>query len=284
MKKVMFGIIVVLISIIFSIPIAYSHPGRTDSSGGHHDNFDGGYYHYHNDGMPSHSYSGDHYRNDGRSSHSYSGGQQHFDENETGYNNHPYRSDFHQNGEWPPNKSKNDMETGNRIEVHDRDVIDFLKTRADRIGLTQVLRFITNPITKPVTNMYNAIDSTLQKKYNRSLDLILELSVAYAFIDIFAIWFYHKFFDNIFKDLFNFLQFVILCLPATNGILFCTRMVIVGRDDKEMPTELFIAFIGLIFCGLMVLSMKNFVVGRRIVQNNIAALRDKATKYTNSKY
>lgn len=266
MKKVIFGIIVVLISIIFSIPIAYSHPGRTDSSGGHHDNFDGGYYHYHNDGMPSHSYSGDHYRNDGRSSHSYSGGQQHFDENETGYNNHPYRSDFYQNGEWPPNKSKNDMETGNRIEVHDRDVIDFLKTRADRIGLTQILRFITNPITKPVTNMYNAIDSMLQKKYHRSLDLILELSVAYAFIDIIPIWLYHKFDGNIFKNLLNFLQFAFFYWFPTNSILFCARMIEVGRADKEMPTELIPALIGLIFYGLMVLFMKIFFVGRRIVK------------------
>jgi hypothetical protein len=52
-RKIITVITVLLFSILFPI-IAYSHPGRTDASGGHWDRSNGTY-HYHNGGSSSNS-------------------------------------------------------------------------------------------------------------------------------------------------------------------------------------------------------------------------------------
>ena len=48
-KKYGFRIITVLVVLLFSAVFAYTHSGRTDRYGGHHDRKNGGY-HYHNTG------------------------------------------------------------------------------------------------------------------------------------------------------------------------------------------------------------------------------------------
>lgn len=53
MKKYFASFLVIFSLIIFTIP-TFAHSGRTDSSGGHHDNINGGYHYHH--GYPAHDH------------------------------------------------------------------------------------------------------------------------------------------------------------------------------------------------------------------------------------
>lgn len=55
LKKIM--IMTMCLSLLLSYSVSFAHSGRTDSSGGHHDNKNAsglGYYHYHCGGHPAH--------------------------------------------------------------------------------------------------------------------------------------------------------------------------------------------------------------------------------------
>ncbi len=58
MKKILFIILSLIISVIFFTNTVFAHAGKTDEAGGHYDHQSGGYHYHH--GYPAHSHTNGH--------------------------------------------------------------------------------------------------------------------------------------------------------------------------------------------------------------------------------